>query len=175
VKKRPNNATVVEACTQRIRALGGYVERNATIAINGRKHAHGDVVAIYQQCLDARATVARLRAQLVEAIGTVGETEAARREADAALKAWVRAQFGVGSTQAVDFGFPPPRTGVRTVEEKALAVARTKATRKARYTMGKRQKEEIRGTVVVTAAPAETGEGTAAGEAAATPATGEKP
>ena len=97
---KPNNAKVVETCTRRLRSLGSYVARDAKIAINGRKHAHGDVVAIYQQCLDARATVARLRAQLVEAIGTVGETEAARREADAALKAWARAQFGVGSTQA---------------------------------------------------------------------------
>jgi AraC-like DNA-binding protein len=51
--------------------------------------------------------VARLRAQLLEAIGTVGETEAARLEADAALKAWVRAEFGVESTEAIDFGFAP--------------------------------------------------------------------
>jgi hypothetical protein len=115
--------------------------------------------------------VARLRAQLLEAIGTVGETEAARLEADAALKAWVRAQFGVESTEAIDFGFPPPRTGVPTVEEKALAVARAKATRKARHTMGKRQKEGIRGTVAVSGATAETGEGTAAVAVAATPAT----
>ena len=158
MKKRPNNATVVEACTQRVRALGSYVDGSVTIAINGRKHAHAEVVAIYGRCLDARATVARLRAQLLEAIGTVGETEAARLEADAALKAWVRAQFGVESTEAIDFGFPPPRTGVRTVEEKALAVARAKATRKARHTMGKRQKEGIRGTVAVSAAPGETGE-----------------
>src|ERR1700733_278292 len=158
VATKPNNATIVETCTRRLRSLAGYVDGGVTIAINGRKHAHGDVVAIYQKCLDARATVARLRAQLLEAIGTVGDTEVARLEADAALKAWVRAQFGVESTEAIDFGFPPPRTGARTVEEKALAVARAKATRKARHTMGKRQKEGIRGTVAVSGATAETGE-----------------
>ena len=175
MKKRPTNATVVEACTQRVRALGSYVDESVTIAINGRTRAHGDVVAIYQQCLDARATVVRLRAQLLEAIGTVGETEGARLEADAALKAWVRAEFGVESTEAIDFGFPPPRTGVRTVEQKALAVARTKATRKARYTMGKRQKEGIRGTVAVATGSAETAEETAAGPAAGVAGTGERP
>jgi hypothetical protein len=47
VKKRPNNATVVEACTQRVRALGSYVDGSVTIAINARKHGHPDVVAIY--------------------------------------------------------------------------------------------------------------------------------
>ena len=86
-------------------------------------------------------------ATIVAACTTVEATEVARLEADSALKGWVRAEFGVASTQAIDFGFPPSRKGVRTVEEKALAVARTKATRKARRTMGKRQKEEIRGSV----------------------------
>lgn len=61
---KPNNAKIVETCTRRVRSLDSYVESNATIAVNGRKLAHADVVATYQRCLDARATVARLRAQL---------------------------------------------------------------------------------------------------------------
>ena len=40
VATKPNNATIVAACTQRIRSLAGYVEADAKIAINGRKHAH---------------------------------------------------------------------------------------------------------------------------------------
>jgi hypothetical protein len=144
---KPNNAKIVETCARRVRSLASYVESGTTIAINGRKLAHAEVVATYRRCLDARATVARLRAQLEEALGTVAETEAARVEADAALRAWVRAEFGIESSEAIDFGFPPPRKPVRTVAEKALAVARTKATRAARRTMGKRQKEEIRGTL----------------------------
>ena len=150
---KPNNAKIVETCTRRVRSLGSYVGSEATIAINGRKLAHADVVATYRRCLDARATVARLRAQLEEALGTVAETEAARLETDAALRAWVRAEFGVESTEAIDFGFPPPRKAVRTVEDKALAVARTKATRAARRTMGERQKEGIRGVVEGPLAP----------------------
>jgi len=144
---KPNNAKIVETCTRRVRSLGSYVGSDATIAINGRKLTHAEVVGTYRRCLDARATVARLRAQLEDAIGTVAETEAARLESDAALRAWVRAEFGVESTEAIDFGFPPPKKTKRTVEEKALAVARTKATRAARRTMGKRQREEIRGTL----------------------------
>jgi len=97
--------------------------------------------------------VARLRAQLEDALGTVAETEAARLKTDAALRAWVRAEFGVESTEAIDFGFPAPRKPVRTLEEKTLAAARTKATRAARHTMGKRQKEEIRGMLVVPTPP----------------------
>ena len=167
--RRPNNATVVEACARRIRSLDSYVDGGAQIAINGRKYAHADVRAIYQRCLDAREAAARLRAQLLEAIATIAETETQRLEADAALRAWVRAEFGVTSAEAIDFGFPAPRKPTHTIEGKALAVARRKATREARHTMGARQKERIRGVI---AEPA-----TATAVAAATttePSAGEK-
>ena len=182
---KPNNATIVETCTRRVRSLGSYVGSGAKIAVNGRKLTREDVVATYRSCLDARATVARLRAQLESALVTVAETEAARLEADTALRAWVRAEFGVESTEAIDFGFPPPRKPKLTVEEKALAVARTKATRAARRTMGKRQKEGIRGAVVAPSPPRLTATATATVEAEkeeekphvaeTPPATGERP
>ena len=145
----PNNATVVETCTRRIRALGAYVDARATLGINGRKHAQSEVVAVYERCVDARAKVANLRAQLAEALEEVGAADVARMEADRALKAWVRGEFGVESMEANDFGFPAPKKPTMTVEQKAQAVARGKATRKARRTMGKRQKEEIRGTIAL--------------------------
>jgi hypothetical protein len=144
----PNNATVVETCTRRIRALGTYVDGRHAIGINGRKHAHAEVVSVYARCLDARAKVANLRAQLAEALEEVATADRARKEADGALEGWVRGEFGVESTEANDFGFPPPKKPTMTVEQKALAMARGKATCKARGTMGRRQKEQIRGTLV---------------------------
>jgi hypothetical protein len=143
----PNNATVVETCTRRIRAMGSYVDRKSVVAINGRKHGHAEVVAVYQRPVDARAKVASLRAQLAEALNEVKDADAARMEADRALKAWVRGEFGVESGEANDFGFPAPKKAVLTVEQKARAVERGKATRKARGTMGYRQKEAIRGVL----------------------------
>jgi hypothetical protein len=145
----PNNAAVVETCTRRIRALGTYVDRKSVVAINGRKHAHAEVVAVYQRSVDARAKVAALRAQLAEALGEVGDADAARAETDRALKAWVRGEFGVESMEANDFGFPAPKKAVLTVEQKARAVERGRATREARGTMGRRQKEAIRGVLAV--------------------------
>ena len=43
-----------------------------------------------------------------------------------------------------DFGFSK-RASVPTVDVKAEALAKTKATRKARHTMGSKQKQEITG------------------------------
>jgi hypothetical protein len=143
----PNNATVVEICTRRIRALETYVDRKSVVAVNGRKHAHAEMVAVYQRSVVARAKVASLRARLAEALDEVRDADAARMEADRALKAWARGEFGVESTEVNDFGFPVPKKAVLTVEQKALAVERGRATRKARGTMGRRQKEPIRGAV----------------------------
>jgi hypothetical protein len=144
---RPNKAKVVEACTRRIRGLGAYAKGRASFAINGRKLALAEVVALYQRCLDERAAVAKLRAEILEKLGAIERLEAERLEADRALKAWARDEFGMESKEAIDLGFPPPKKGVLTVEAKALAVARAKATRKARYTLGKKQREAIKGSL----------------------------
>ena len=150
----PNNTTVVDACARRLRALASYVDGATAIAINGRKLTVAQVVAIYEECLGSRADLAQKRAIARAAMDRRATAEAARREADQALRAWVANEFGIVSKEAIDFGFPPPRKPELTVEAKALAVARRKATREARGTMGKRQKEEIRGT----AAPSDRGE-----------------
>jgi hypothetical protein len=45
------------------------------------------------------------------------------------------------------FGLAPRRVGKRTVAAQTVAVMKNKATRQARHTLGKRQKEKIKGTV----------------------------
>jgi len=153
-KNQPSNAIVVDTCTQRLQALKSYVEPKAQIAIDGVVHKASDVIEIYQTCLDTRAALATKRAETKAAISDRANAESTRRTADRALKAWVANQFGVASQQAIDFGFPPPKTATRTADSKALAVQKAKATRAARHTMGKKQKAQIKGTVVVSTAPA---------------------
>jgi hypothetical protein len=46
-----------------------------------------------------------------------------------------------------DFGLAPRKSNAKTVQTKATAVAKNLATRKARGTMGKKQKASIKGHV----------------------------
>jgi hypothetical protein len=149
-----NNATVVDVCTKRLNALKSYVDGKAQINVDGKKQKASQVVAIYQSCLDSRAALATKRAETKAAMATRTSAEQARRSADRAVKAWVVNEFGEGSQQAIDFGFPPPKKATRTVESKVNAVALGKATRAARHTMGKKQKSLIKGTMVAPTAPA---------------------
>jgi hypothetical protein len=72
-----------------------------------------------------------------------------------AFDAYLRVVYGNQPDVLKDFGLAPPKSATPlTAEEKALAVARRKATRAARHTMGPKQKKLVKGTV---AAPAESG------------------
>jgi hypothetical protein len=152
---KPNNATVIDSCTKRLAALKAYVKNSkAEIAINGVVHKAADVIAIYQGCLNSRATLSTKRAEVKQAMNDRADAEDQRLEADRALKPWVINQFGAGSQQAVDFGFPPAKKAVRNVENKTHAVALALATREARGTKGKKQKLAIKGTLPVPTVPA---------------------
>ena len=156
-KYKPNSAEQIDTCAARLKALNAYVKSSSakTISVNGTTYKASDVIAMYQACLDARATLDTQRAQVKATQKVRAAAETQRRAADRALKPWVINQFGADSQEATDFGFPPAKKATRSVENKTNAVALSKATRAARHTMGKVQKEKIKGTIVVPAAPAE--------------------
>jgi hypothetical protein len=68
------------------------------------------------------------------------------------LRNVVMASFGRKTPKLATFGFAPFKTPVLTSEQRALATAKAQATRKARRTMGPKQKAKIKG-VVETAPP----------------------
>ena len=63
------------------------------------------------------------------------------------LQSLVQATYGKSSQTLAAFGFKPVEKGARSAEVKAQAVAKLRATRKARNTMGKQQRKGIRGVV----------------------------
>ena len=142
--KKNNNAVVVDTVTKRLQALKTHVGSKAQIGMNGQKRKLADVVAIYQmQPSTHRAALATQAHRVLQAaLAAKGSAESARPEADTpVLEAWVVQEYGVGSQQALDFGFTPPKKAVRTVEEKAQAKVRAQATRVARNTMGSKRRQ----------------------------------
>jgi hypothetical protein len=151
MSKRQNNAAVVDVCTTRLTALKAYAGQKGTIAVNGKEMKVSDVIALYQDCLDSRAQLSTKRTEVKAAMAARANAESARAEADVALEGWVTSKFGVGSQQALDFGFAPRKRATRTTEEKAEAAKLALATRDARHTMGSVQRKLIKGTLVPTA------------------------
>lgn len=92
----------------------------------------------------------------------------------AAFESFVRATFSKSPDVLADFGLTKKARTPLTVEQKAAAAAKRKATRAARKTMGTKQKKSVKGTVVgVTVTPITASEPTAAGSSgSSTPTTG---
>jgi hypothetical protein len=148
-----SNAKIVSTCGQRLAALKKYVKAKAAMTVGGDSMKLSDLVAAYQAAIDTRAALIPQQAAFKEALAARNGAEVTRKATDKKLKAWVENEFGASSTQAIEFGFQAkvPQTSVET---KAAAVLKLRATRAARGTKGKRQKEKIKGTIVVPSAPA---------------------
>jgi hypothetical protein len=164
---KPNNATVVSTCNQRITALTKLVAAKTPMKINRQQMKLSDVVGVYQACIDTRSELVSQRAAYNKALVDRNNAEVTRQAIDEGLKSWVANEFGVPSAEAEELGFLPPKIGAKSAATKAEAVEKLLATRKARLTMGKRQKEKIKGTIVAPTAPADP----ALTATAATPAT----
>jgi hypothetical protein len=146
--KRINQAVVVDTCNTRLVALKAHVSPKAVIKVGGEAHKVGDIIKIYQQCLDTRAALKAKRAEVKAAQVVSDNAEVSRLAIESALKAWVVAEYGPDSNVAHEFGFPPRKVASRTAIEKADAVKLAQATREARHTMGSKQKQKVKGSVV---------------------------
>jgi hypothetical protein len=135
-----DNARIVTMCGQRLTALEKFVETKSTMTVNGKERKLAELIAVYQVALDTRTALIAHRAVFDQALVARDDAESVRRATDKELKVWVVNEFGAGSQEAQEFGFPPPKVGARSAEAKAKAVERNLATRKARGTMGKRQR-----------------------------------
>ncbi len=117
-----------------------------------------DVVGELQELVDNRRAVVAAQALVMTKLAIERAREPALLAIAASCEAFVRLAFGGSPEVLADFGLAPRKQRTpQTAEEKAITVAKRNATRKARHTMGPRQKEDIHGHVeahlVVTPAP----------------------
>src|SRR6185437_9072753 len=108
----------------------------------------------YQADLDTRSALVKSRAQVKVDLAARKSAADKRSEVEPWLKNWVQEKFGESSTVAHEFGFAPRRVGVKSAKTKAEAVELAQATREARHTMGKKKKQEIKGSVAPPNPPA---------------------
>ena len=150
------NAIVIDMCTTRVNGIKKYIPNSKTqIPVAGKMLKTPEVSAVFQNSLDTRGMVTTKRAELKAAQKARDEAEVVRVTTDDALKWYVTNVFGVDSTEAHEIGYAPKKVAEKSVATKQQAVARNKATREARHTMGPKQKEKIKGTMVVLTASAE--------------------
>jgi hypothetical protein len=139
-----SNATVKGALNAMIKGLQAAFGAKAPFTLAGRAYKRDDIVQILQSLLDAIEAVRIAEAQLKGA-RTVRANVAKRvQPIERALERFLRAVYGADSAKLLTFGVKPERPRKVTIQTKADAVEKGRATRKARGTMGKKQRLKIK-------------------------------
>lgn len=143
--KNSNNAIVTNS-NKRISAMKKYVTNAKTeIPIAGQVLKPAEVISVFQDDLDNRAAVVTTKAAYGAAVVARTESSQTCQVTDDALKAWVLNRFGATSAEAKEFGYAPRKKPTMSAQERAEAVEANQATRKARGTMPRKEKEKSRG------------------------------
>ncbi len=120
----------------------------ASLSFGNATYAPTELTRLIQGVLDAVAATAPARAKWLDTVKTARSASAQARPVVRALVAYLRALYGDNTEALADFGLAPAKAGKPKVETKAKALVQSKATRKARNTMGKKQRKSVKGTVV---------------------------
>lgn len=139
----------------------------SSVAIGGVSLTTADVVANLQTLIDSADTATSTRAAWRAAVQADRERIAKAKGFVSGLKQATRVAFAGSIDALADFGLVQRKMHVPTPEQTMAATAKALATRAARHTMGKRQREAIKGTVPA-ATPGEAGRTGASGETSGT-------
>jgi hypothetical protein len=127
---------------------------NKTLVLHGKAMKAGDVVELFQTQVTVLQQADALRLSWSKAVAANKATWATQiAPTIAALKTYVAAMFGPDSAEYAAFGFAVKQVK-RSIVNKVAAVAQSLATRAARHTLGKNQRQAIKGVVQTSATPA---------------------
>jgi hypothetical protein len=125
--------------------IRSHLQAIPALYLGGKVFSPATLEARIQQRVDRFVAIVNARAALDQAIRDYeaddGESDVIVRD----LQRTATAIFGEGSSKIADFGFVPPQRPVWTPEMTTAAVAKRKATREARHTVGPKAKLAIKG------------------------------
>jgi hypothetical protein len=127
-----------------------YLVGVQTLVLNGQSFSVAQVRAAVQARVNATTDAEASKAQTRVKLNARKSASATARPIVAGLEAYVALSYGKRSQAMTDFGFSIPKQPKKSAEEKALAAQRAAATRKARGTMGAKQRKAVKGTVPAT-------------------------
>lgn len=148
-----NTKTKRTLAAQRLKeGLLKHVGKTSVIVLKGTKHKVSDLLEMLDERTDAAKATDVAKAVWLQ---RAEEERTVRAETDAVftlLREYVALVHGSSLDVLADFGIVPEARAL-TVAEKAAQVAKVQATRKARHTLGARQKEKVKGVGVEDAPP----------------------
>jgi hypothetical protein len=151
----PNKPTRQEADRLLIEGITSKLSTVTTVSIDGTSYTPSQIVTLLQAEIDATDAVGPAHAAWLAAVDAQRAATNKLTTIKSALRSFVVNMFGTTSSVLVEFGYTK-QAQKPTAITKVAAVDKRNTTRKARHTMGKRQKADITGVSPVVAPAAVT-------------------
>jgi len=144
----PNKTTALALNTKAIEGVDKHFAKVKTLTVAGVTITPAALKAVFQAESDANKALDESEAQRIKQLAATRAARAKARVMRAKLKKYILGSYGTEAVDMlVDFGMKPPKLPTRrTVDSKAQAVDKSRATREARHTMSKKAKLAIKGT-----------------------------
>ena len=144
---RPNKATALT----RVQALIAGTQTHfpsASFTLGGKTYTTATLFQALQRLENAIAALNAAHASVSDAGTALNEVDAAIGPLVRDYRRHVLAAFSTGAQELADFGMQPPKDRKPlSTEERVVATAKLRATRRARGTTSKKQKLAVKGTV----------------------------
>jgi hypothetical protein len=138
-----------------VTALHTHLPQNESLPVGGSPMTRDEVAAQFQGRIDAGNKVTTTKAAWQFAGLTYREVDVRTEIVLRDLRAVIIGRFGADSPVLADFKMAPRKKAVLTPEQKAAAVEKRMATRRARGTMGPKAKLKITGETAAAQAAAD--------------------
>ncbi len=138
---------VVALAKQLIAGTGKHLVTGTQVSFAGGSFTPDQIASELQSIVDLRTDVSAAQATARAKIAAETARMPSLRTFMSAYQAFIKVTYGTAPDALADFGIHPKARAPLTVEAKALAVARRKATRAARHTMGAKRRLAVKGDV----------------------------
>jgi hypothetical protein len=144
----PTNRSATQASdAQIIAGIQKHLQGTASLPLRGSTYTPADLVKLVQSRMESANKAIAAKASWHSTVLAHKAVTANLTPILQELRQYSIHVFGESSPALADFGFAPPKHATRTPEEKAAAAAKARATRAARHTAGKKQKNAVKGNV----------------------------
>jgi hypothetical protein len=146
--------TVVALAGQLIAGTKKHFPAASSLAFGGGTFTPAQVETSLQTLSDLRTAVNDAKAATKAKLADEEAQAPSLRTQMSAFVTYVKATFGNSPDVLADFGLTPKKVKAPlTLDQKAAAAAKRKATRAARHTMGSKQKKDVKGTITTIVTP----------------------
>jgi hypothetical protein len=145
---KETKGTVVALAKQLIAGTNKHLTSTTQVPLGGSSFTSAQVIEKLQTLVNLRQDVDATKASTKAKLVAETTQMPALRTFMGTLVTFIKAAYANQPDVLADFGISPKVRTPLTAAAKTAAVAKRKATREARHTMGAQQKKSVKGTVV---------------------------